>query len=296
MNAPADESNKRPLLLEPLLGWVRLDGHWRGQVLLQLGDGAEVLGQNWPDVTVDDWASIISDPSKLFEPDTEGQMLKDGDSTRVVLRKLKLGKSQVKVVCKLSGRRNFLRKTHGLFRRSRPSRNWQMGWNLLKEGIATALPVAVLEKRILGVRVGAIIITRSLFPGKNLEHFMCEDASGLEPGVQRQLSKELADLVGRLHKRGFFHRDLKGVNIFVQLAGQRYVRLYLVDLDGCYHNGRGYSKKVKSLGRLARASLNWKMYLREFGQDQKYWKRWWRSIDCEVRRKLLQRKRRSESA
>ena len=301
MNVSADESNKTSLLLKPVLGSVRLGKHWRGKVLLQLGDRAEVSGQNWPNVTVDDWKKAISDPSRLFEAGPQAVVLKTGNNTTVVQRQLELGKSQVEVVCKLSGRRNLLRKAHGLFRRSRPSRSWQMGWELLEEGIATALPVAVLEKRMAGLRLAAVIVTVSLLPGKNLEHFMRQDASELEPATERRLSVELAELVGRLHERGFFHRDLKGVNIFVRPRQTGDVRFYLIDLDGCHHGGQRYSKKVKSLGRLTRASLNWptvsasgrlrflKVYLRCCGQNQDDWKRWWGSIDGEVRRKLLLR-------
>ena len=306
MNVSADDSNKTSLSLKPLLGSVRLSKHWRGKVLLQLGDQAEVLGQNWPSATVDDWKQAISDPNRLFEQAEHRQILKASKSTLVVQRQLELGEAKVEVVCKLSRRRNLLRQMIGVFRRTRPSRNWQIGWELLKEGIATALPVAVLEKRIAGLRLAAVIVTVSLLPGKNLEHFMREDASDLEPAAERRLTVELAELVGRLHERGFFHRDLKGVNIFVQLTANRYTRLYLVDMDGCYHNGQKYSKKVKSLGRLARASLNWptvsksgrlrflKVYLRCCGQDQKKgekWKKWWGSIDNEVQRKLLMRRK-----
>ena len=301
MNVQANDSNKTSLLLEPVLGSVRLGKHWRGKVLLQLGDRAEVLGQHWPSVTVDDWKRAISDPNKLFEDGPQTVVLKAGKSSRVVHRQLKLGRAEVEVVCKLSGRRNLLRKIIGVFRQSRPSRNWQMGWDLLGEGIATALPVAVLEKRLAGLQLAAVIITVSLLPGKNLEHFMREDASELELAAERRLTVELAKMVAKLYERGFYHRDLKGVNILVRLSAEGDARLYLVDLDGCYHNGPGYRKNVKSLGRLARASLNWptvgpsdrlrflKMYLQYTGQDQNDWRKWWSGIDGEVQRKLLLR-------
>ena len=178
-----------------------------------------------------------------------------------------------------------------------------MGWDLLKAGIPTAVPVGMLEKRVAGLRVGSMIMTVSLLPGKNLEHFMREDAGGLAEGAQGRLGKELAELAGRLHDRGFFHRDLKGVNILVRPGEAEKLGLYLVDLDGCYHNRPGYKKRVKSIGRLARASLNWptvrvservrflKRYLRQTRQGEDDWKRWWRSIDGEVQRKLRQRRR-----
>ena len=299
MNISADEANTT--LLKPVLGSLRLEKHWRGEVLLQLGDCGDVFGQSWPRVTVGDWAKAVADPNRLFERAGPGQMLKAGNSNTVVQRQLELGEAQVEVVCKLSRRRNLLRRVHGLFRRSRPSRNWQMGWDLLKEGIATALPVAMLEKRVAGLRLAAVIVTVSLLPGKTLEHFMRKDAAGLTLGAYRRLTGKLAELIGRLHGRDFFHRDLKGVNIFVHLDGTQEVSLYLIDLDGCYHDGRGYRKKVKSVGRLATSSLDWptagasdrlrflKIYLRCCGQDQNDWKKWWRSINGEVRRKLLLR-------
>ena len=301
MNVPSNDSYAKPL--DPVLAAVRLGKNWRGKVLLQLNEGADSFGQHWPSVTAADWKNSISDPGQLFEQGAE--VLKAGKNTMVVLRQLELGQNKVNVVCKLSGRRNALRRMIGVFRRSRASRNWQMGWDLLKEGIPTALPVGVLEKLAAGLRLSAIMITVSLLPGKSLAEFMRKDAAGLAAEAHRQLSNELVRIVGKLHKRGFFHRDLKGVNVFVQTTGQAKASLFLIDLDGCHHNGQSYRKRVKSLGRLARASLDWptvkasdrlrflKRYLAQSGQKQNDWKRWWRNIDGEVQRKLLMRKKRN---
>ena len=131
--------------MEPVLGAVRLGGHWRGKVLLGLGDGGQLWGQHWPSVTVANWERAIGEARKLFEQVEPEQILKAGKSTTVVQRQLELGGEHVEVVCKLSRRRNALRKMVGAFRRSRASRNWQMGWDLLKAGIPTAVPVGMLE-------------------------------------------------------------------------------------------------------------------------------------------------------
>jgi len=298
----ADSSNT----VKPLLGSVRLGRHWRGKVLLRFSDPAGLLPRAWSEVSIADWEKAVADPSELFSLSRGAQLLKDGPSSLVVRRQLELGQSQPEVFCKLSRRRNLLRKAIGLFRRTRPSRNWQVSWDLLARGIPTALPVAVLEKRVVGLCLAAIIITDSLLPGKTLERFVREDAPSLPVSLYRRLTTELAELIRRLHEHDFFHRDLKGVNIFVHFGPSSGPRFYLLDLDGCQPDGQGYLKKVKSLGRLARVSLDWpvvrrtdrlrflKAYLQTPSKGHRAgpansspdWKTWWRDIDRQVRLKF----------
>ena len=289
----------------PLLARLRLGGHWRVRVLLRFCDPGGLLPQAWLDVTAADWEAALAEPDQLFRIGPEVELLKDSQSSMVVRRRLPLAQARPEVFCKLSRRRNLLRKTIGLFRRTRPSMNWQVGWDLLAKGISTALPLAVLEKRIFGLRLAGIIITQSLLPGKTLEHFAREDAPALSDGQQRRLTAELAQLIRRLHDHDFFHRDLKGVNIFVHSGNASDLRFYVLDLDGCGPHGQAHHKKVKSLGRLARASLGWPVirrtvrlrFLRAYlaarsgdarnvqAQPSRDWKTWWRHIDHEVRRK-----------
>ena len=293
----------------PLVACLRLGGHWRARVLLRFSDPVGLLGQSWPDVTAADWLEALAEPEELFRTGGEVELLKDSRSSMVVRRRLPLGNARPEVFCKLSRRRNLLRKLFGLFRRTRPSRNWQIGWDLLAGGISTALPLAVLEKRIFGLRLVAIIITQSLLPGKTLERFVREDAPALACGQQRRLTAELAELIRRLHDHDFFHRDLKGVNIFVHSGNASNLRFYVLDLDGCGPHGQAHHKKAKSLGRLARASLGWPVihrtdrlrFLRAYlagpsgdarnGQAHSWadWKNWWCHIDDQVRRKSRSR-------
>ena len=305
MNSHSDDSSSA----KPLLASLRLGRHWRARVLLRFSDPAGLLPQPWPEVSAADWQKALADPAELFRPSPAAQLLKDGHSSRVLRRLLDLGQAQVEVFCKLSRRRNLLRKAIGLFRRSRPSRNWQIGWDLLAQGIPTALPLVILEKRILGLRFVAGIITYSLLPGKTLEQFVRRDASSLSMALSCRLTSQLAGLVRRLHEFDFFHRDLKGMNIFVHSDHSLVPSFYLLDLDGCRHDGRGYRKRVKSLARLARVSLAWsvvrrtlrlrflKAYLRQCPpvsatcsvDSSPAWKTWWRHIDRQVQRKSRSR-------
>ena len=300
MNTGSEKLNDAQAVVDTL----RLGGGWRARVLLRYCDPGGLLPRAWPEVSRADWLKVLANPAELLHSDPDAQLLREGHSSRVLQRRLELGGVELEVFCKQSRRRNLLRKAIGLLRRTRSSWNWKIGWSLLAAGVPTALPLAVFEKRLAGLRVAAGIITQSLLPGKTLEEFVCQEAQDLSRRELAHLTKDLAGLFGRLHEHHFFHRDLKGINIFVHFDQRRRPHLYLLDLDGCRANGRGYLKKVKSLGRLARASLDWpvvsrmarlrflKAYLECSGNSSAQWKSWWRSIDRQVRRKSRRQDRR----
>ena len=288
-----------------ILHSIRFARLWRGTVLLKFDDAYEILGQIWPEVTDEDWEKALADPRNLFRISDRAEVLKDGHSSLVVRKRLKLGRTKPEVVCKLSHRRNLLRKAIGLLRRSRPSRNWKVAWSVLTNGIPTALPLAVFEQRLGPIRLAAGIITLSLQPGKELAVFAGEDAASLSMDAQRKLTRNLAGMIGKLHNHGFFHRDLKGRNIFIHSRRHSDPLLYFLDLDGCRSERQSYAKNIKSLGRLARASLNWPTvgattrlrFLQTYLQDSKYgeihWKKWWRDIEHQVNRKIRRKARKN---
>lgn len=288
-----------------VLHTIRFARFWRGTVLLRFDGAYEILAQTWPLVSDAHWEKALANPRELFRIGDPTEILKDGISSLVVRRRLKLGQAQPEVICKLSHRRNLLRKAIGLLRRSRPSRNWKVAWALLENGIPTALPVAVFEKRLGPIRLAAGMITLSLSPGKELADFAKTDAASLPREAQRKLTRDLAVLIGKLHNHDFFHRDLKGRNIFIHHEQCSAPRMYFLDLDGCESDRQSYTKNVKSLGRLARASLDWPTvgratrlrFLKTYLHDSKYsempWKKWWRDIDFQVGRKIRRKTRRN---
>ena len=294
MYAPPSQLNQAQALINTLA----LPNGWRAKVLLRFPDPSALLPHTWPEATTEDWLKVLTKPAQLFDSELDANLVHDGPSSRVLQRHLQLGQTQRDVFCKQSRRRNLLRKAVGLLRRTRPSKNWKMGWALLAAGIPTALPLAVLEKRIAGLRVATGIITQSLLPGQTLDQFILQQAPQLSPSKFSRLTKELAKLFARLHQHDFFHRDLKGVNIFVHFDHKIEPRFYLLDLDGCWANGQSYQKKVKSLERFARNSLAWpvvtqtarlrflKNYLAHSTHSTTQWKSWWLSIHRQLRRKL----------
>lgn len=289
---------EKPKEAEPVFATLPLAGGWRARVLLRFRDPAGLLPGACPELDRADWLRILANPAQLFQTGPDAHLLHDGRSSAVLRRGLQVGEVQLEVFVKQSRRRNLLRKAVGLLRRTRPSRNWKMGWALLTAGIPTALPLAVVEKRVAGLRSVAGIVTWSLLPGKTLEEFICQEGAQLSLADFRHLTTELADIFAKLYRHDFYHRDLKGKNIFVHFGQAKKARLYLLDLDGCRADGQDYLKRVKSLARLGRASMYWptvsrgarlrflKAYLKCSQTSSPQWKTWWRNIEQQIIRKL----------
>ncbi len=133
-----------------------------------------------------------------------------------------------------------------IFRPTRAERAFWHGLSLEQAGVATPRVLAVGVERLLRWPRRAYLITEWV-PGAitlrtllNRERFL--------PRAQVYL---LADLLARLHDRGFSHRDLNSANILFDDQ----LRPYLIDLDG-----------VRNFGQLreARSVLDLRRFAREF--------------------------------
>jgi tRNA A-37 threonylcarbamoyl transferase component Bud32 len=75
------------------------------------------------------------------------------------------------------------------------------------------------------------------------------DRIGADPKPARALIESVADLIGRLHREGFSHRDLKATNVVFDAQDQP----YLIDLDGLSYVGEiSEARAAADLQRLAR--------------------------------------------
>ncbi|WP_407313181.1 lipopolysaccharide kinase InaA family protein [Pseudomonas sp. nanlin1] len=174
-----------------------------------------------------------------------GPLLKDGHSATV-------GVVQVAGRDLLIKRYNIKSLLHAFKRFWRPSRAWHSwveGNRLLFLGMATATPLAVLEKRFLWMRRTSYLVTEHL-PGPDLiTCFAPHVASGDVPAAQLQA---LEQLFGDLIRERISHGDLKGNNLFWHNG-----RWALIDLDAmCQHDNQ--SGFAAAFGRdRARLLRNW---------------------------------------
>ena len=114
------------------------------------------------------------------------------------------------------------------FQRGRCRRAWIAAHHLRRHGVGVPEPVAYIEKGLLGVVAGSVLVTQYLKGCRNVEQF-------LVALVQRGAGKDtvalflaaLAEAVNRLCASGACHADLSGKNIFTR-DGRHF---YFIDLD-----------------------------------------------------------------
>ncbi|NIP13803.1 MAG: hypothetical protein GWM88_03275 [Pseudomonadales bacterium] len=185
----------------------------------------------------DAWTSHMAD--FVDQPEDHlvaGTVLKAGNSATVM--RVRVG--GVPYVVKRYNVKSFL---HGLRRALRPKPRYRVAWlsghRLLRLGIATPRPVALLEVP-RGLATVAYLVTEDLGGSRGLADEI--DADGYSPGV----GQAVAGLFLALGDAGLIHGDTKASNF---LVGNDDV--YLIDLDAMKQGGRRRSRDV------ARFLANW---------------------------------------
>ncbi len=129
-------------------------------------------------------------------------------------------------------------------------RAWVAGHGLAIRGIGSALPLAYVERRRLGVPVSSLVILEDLRPGRPV------DSKGLGDSLApRELPDLLLGLVVRLHRTGVTHGDLQAAHILLleksrdRAEGERH--LALIDLEGVRFRPRlSDEQRIQSLAEL----------------------------------------------
>ncbi|MBN1554916.1 MAG: hypothetical protein JXA11_09235 [Phycisphaerae bacterium] len=219
---------------------VRLETGWRGHVVL--ASKRHMGGSTAAEVvfTREGWLEALGDIESLFSaPEAEG--IKDGRFCRIARRRLAIGEHEVDVFLKRQKPR-WTKALIDCLRPSRPSRAFHLGHALLTRRIATALPLAALEKRKGPFLRDSILITETV-QAPHLYDFMNNWLSVPPKGdtplsvpQQRQLAQEVLWQLGRMlqqmHDNKFSHRDLKATNLRVRWSPGQRPEVVLLDLDG----------------------------------------------------------------
>ena len=106
---------------------------------------------------------------------------------------------------------------------------WYWMLELLDAGIACAQPVAFGEQ-VEGRREARSATVSCEVPGRSLEVWSAQ-WNGAESGLIRHLAIHVARLVGRLHRRGFVHRDLYLSHVYFDHEAPLERALHLIDLQ-----------------------------------------------------------------
>lgn len=269
---------------------------WRGHVLLSCKHPSAAASASKLDYTKKQWKEWLAEPLSLVDP-AKHKMLKDSHTATVCEITLPTN-PPVKVIAKRPLARNAWKKLTQLFGPSRNQRAWRIANMLRNRDIATAQPMAIIERRLFGgVLLDSLLLTEFIDGAVDLETFLTRDLAALPGGRQRVVKDRLIAAVVRtvktFHDRGFVHRDLKAPNLLVTWAPpyESEPLLTFIDMDGISFARRpGESQRLRAVVRLCASLLHsaactrtdklrfLKSYLAGPGRTTAAWKTDWRAI------------------
>lgn len=199
------------------------------------------------------------------------------------------------VVCKQGRTQGLLRRRLDAWRSSRARVGFERGLSLLRAGIATALPLAVVERKTRHRQ--AWLIAEFISGAVDLDQVALALLPQIEPGRRRRVKdailREIIDLFDRMEKHGIGHRDLKASNVMLTDWDSREnpVRLWLVDMEGVRRRRASSERRRRQpLVRLAASLLGYAAvtrtdfcrfvqgYLERRGMAREKWKRHYREL------------------
>jgi len=288
---------------------IRRPHGWRGHVVL--ASKRHLAGSRAAEVVFHkgDWEALLTDIDALFD-DPSAKIVKETRFCRIVRRTLPIGPYLVDAFLKRP-RQKPAKFWIDWFRPSRAMRAFQLGHALLTRRIATALPLAALERRRGPFLRDSLLITETV-RAPHLYDFMntwlSEPPKGdtpLSPPQQRQLAQEVLWQLGRmlqqLHDNRYSHRDLKATNIRVRWDMGNRPEVVLLDLDGMRRvHCMTAQRRLRGLMRLNVSLLQCPVvnhagrlrmllgYLRRPGCGRINFKPYWRVLEDWSARKLRQ--------
>jgi serine/threonine protein kinase len=217
------------------------------------------LSDNWQGLAVEKWSNFAFKPARLLEkPDL---VFKSDADNITVLKQVESSGKKISLVVKKTVSCNRLKNLALFFRPPKAVRNLHIAIGLKDKEIDVAEPVAALwHKRGLQY-LENIYITEfcqgslSLYDvafGRNKEIL-----SNFR--IRKAVIQQIAELIAKLHKSGFWHRDSKAGNFIVYKSEDGSYRVKLVDLDGIKLNLFNKGKKqVRTLSKLAETLARFK--------------------------------------
>jgi tRNA A-37 threonylcarbamoyl transferase component Bud32 len=163
-------------------------------------------------------------------------LLPDPDLTYIDTRILKPGSRSHLGVVQIGGRPYVLKRYNcrgrgyqilNVFRRSRAMRAWRVNWQFKILGLPVPDPLICLEERHLRILNRSYVLMEFVNNARTLREAWVKS----EKEEKRRLIENLGVLLGRTHRLGMIHGDLKWDNIMVK-AGPLEKSIQFVDFDG----------------------------------------------------------------
>lgn len=217
---------------------LRLSYGWRGHVFLQAKHALSGSRASSLRFSVDEWEQWLANPGRWLAGQSRGRVIKSSPSGLVIRSSLPTEDQALEVIVKTHRPQGRLKRMLSGIRRSRDMYCWRAGYALLNRDVATARPLAVLEKRSFGVLRESMLICEAIEGARDLDRFALDVLPAMDQRDARRVKdgviEALVRLFKRLESRGFTHRDCKASNILVLPASDEaeVPEVWLVDLNG----------------------------------------------------------------
>lgn len=248
---------------------ITLPGGWSGLVVIRSGTsgggdlGPLVAGLDFAPASLPDreqwqrWlCTFLEDPTAL----PGYQMLKVSKAVEVLHVRFDRQQRPLDLVAKQSRASGGSAGWLNLFRPTRERRNFDRGLDLLRTGMATAMPLTIIERRSPSRQ--AWLFTEFLPDLVDLDRAVMMELPRKSPKDTRRIKDGLiqviVDLAVRLNQHHYHHRDFKASNILLANwdGAKGSPEAVLIDLDGLHRSRlRTPARRWRPLVRLA-ASLD----------------------------------------
>ena len=263
----------------------------QSQTLLRYACGQDYFAVAVADLDPNELEQSVDRPEARLD-EVESTVIKQGRSALIVKAAIRRSDGPTWTAYKRCGSKTWIRRLARGLQSPRSLRNFHLGQQLLRRGIATARPLLAVAPRWHALLRPAFLATEWLEEAIPLDRFFRATAA-LEPAKRQTVLRETArcvgHVVGTLHASGFSHRDLKATKVLVrERCGQ--IEVFVIDLDGVskpWHLSR--RTRMANLARLVFAteesvgitqSLRRRAlaaYLASFS-DSAPWKNVWRQL------------------
>jgi len=141
-----------------------------------------------------------------------------------------------------------------IFRNSAGKKAWVAGNGLLVYGFNTPKPLALMEKKELGITADSYLIMEDARGCLEMDRYMLKNfhdkLSLSKLKKKRALINNLAETMGRMHNQNIFHHDLKTCNIMVKDIGKTFYITFL-DFDKVsFEEEMTIRKRLKNLTQM----------------------------------------------
>lgn len=213
------------------------------------------LPGSWKGVAVEKGSELVFEPDKLTEKPELVFKSENGNITS--LKQIGSNGKKISFVIKKTVNRTGIRALADLLRAPKSLRNLYLAVLLKQKGIEVAEPVAALWSR----KNGSIYITEYIPNSLSLyDVAFGKDKKILTNfSIRKAVIRQVAEIIAKLHKSNFWHRDSKAGNFIVYKNEKGSYRVKLIDLDGIKQDSTSREENhIRTLSKLAETLTRFK--------------------------------------